>query len=467
MDPKFLPAVLMQTVRRAFDLPRALHPYLSLNRLLFAGITLAGLGASVLCLRKSWFEVPVASIDGARSPNDIVNHIPACTIWFQATMAVLLILLVATWVHRRRWTLLSTFIATAMCVVPLTFPYFVMVRSPAISAEASWLQSQHDNLTWLGGDIYAAAEYGSRGWKSKSYLIDPPKQLAVMELPSWSPSEVGLHRCGDLMSWLGYTNTFCQFVGRGWAMAIVGAVMLFLATLQRDGKLVFDRIGFSLAIFTASAVVAALVGWAFPFKASRQIRLAAIHCSRGDDATALKHLQRAIELVPVLSQDTYYVAQRGVLDQNLGVESDYALLRDAIALESASKFEQAYRSLLPLIDSNVPAVRREALRGVIRFAIQDYNSGRFELSRKRFSLVLCRQPCDVKLIYMIQLQAIRESRHDVVCEMRDWMYSVCEHLNFGTVKILRAVAQQHVAVSAGLEGDAMAIWLAQREAKRP
>lgn len=451
----------------AATIRRTIERYGALNQILFLGVTLAGLGATLMSIRKPWFSVPVAPPIGYQDTLAIHHSVPGCTPWFQAAVAMGTICIMASWLRKRHWTTISTVLSSLVLLVPLCYPYFVMIRSPDVSADAAWLQSQHDNLTWLGGDIYANAEYGSKGWKSKSYLIDTPRQLAVINLPSWSPWEVGLHRSDDLMLWLGYSNSFCQFVCKGWAMAIIGSTLLFLSTLQYQGTLVFHRAGTALVIFTIVGGLAVMVGWSLPFRASQEVRRAAELCSQRRYAESLDHLDRAVRWLPVLGQDTYYVAQRGVLDQKLGIDSDFATLKAAVHLESDACYDQAYAMLVPLIDSSWPAVRREALRGVMRFAIQDYNCARFELSRERFTIVLKRQPCNVKLIYLMQLQGIRESRVDSVAEMRDWMYVVSDNLNFGTKKVLRAVVQQHAVIASGMVGDADAIWAAQEKAKRP
>lgn len=439
----------------------------SLNRLLFNGVTMAGFAALAMAVRKPWFVVPVAPIGGATTADDIVGSIPGCTVWFQMFVAIGAILIAASWLRKFEWRTSGTVLSSFIGLITLSYPYFVMVRSPEVSADAAWLQAQHDNLTWLGGDIYANAEFANMGWKSKSYLIDTPRQLSVINLPSWSPWEIGLHRCEDLMLWLGYSNSFCQFVGKGWAMAIIGSVFLFLASLQHRGRLVFNRAGVALVLFTLAGTIAAVVGWSLPFQASREIRSAAELCSQRRFAESQLHLNKAVSLLPVLGQDTYYVAQRGLLDAEQGIESDYATLRNAVALEADARYDQAFALIEPLTRSHEAAVRREALRGIMRFAIQDYNCARFELSSQRFHTVLREQPCNVKLIYLIQLQGIRESRVDSVDAMRDWMYEVCTKMNFGTTKILRAVVQQHSAIAAGLDGDADAIWAAQEKAKRP
>lgn len=439
----------------------------SLNQLLFLLMTLAGFAAIAIGTQQPWFSVPIAPPQGADSFSDVISSTPGCTIFFKAALAVGVILLIASWLWKRQWTQLGSSIACLMILLPLAYPYFVVVRSPHVSADAAWLQMQHDNLTWLGGDIYLNAEMGGKGWRSKSYIVDAPRQLSVVTIPSWSPWEMGLHRTEDLVLWLGFSNAFCQFVGRGWSIAIIGSFLLFLASLQQERELNYRRAGGAIALFTFVAFVAAIVGWSRPFMASQEINLAAELSSQQNYHEAKAHLDRAVSILPVLGQDTFYISQRGVLDSRLGIESEYALLQKARSLESDGRFDRAMTILESIADSNDPAIRREANRGVLRFAIQDFNCARFELSADRFNFVLKRNPCDVKLIYLLQLQAVRESRVERVGEMRDWMYAASDKFNFGTKKILRAVAQQNMATATGLTNDPDEIWAAQSRAKKP
>ncbi len=448
-------------------IPQVLLLAFSLNRLLFLGLSWIGFAALLLGVKKSWFYVPVGPEDGAASAKEILQLAPTITPYFQALVAMGGLCIFASWLHRRQWTLLSTMLASFLCFAALSYPYFVMVRSPIVSAEAAWLQSQHDNLLWLGGDIHNNAEFAQSGWKSKVYLIDPSRQLAVIPLPSWSPWEIGLDRCYDLLLWLGYSNAFCQFTRSGWSMSVVGSCILFLVSLQKNGELVFSRAGAALALFTGLSVIAAIVGWSLPFQASRHIRIASEHMSRCRYQESLQELEKAVTLLPVLAQDTYYVAQRGVLDDRMGVESDFFKLKKATTLEGQARYDQAYAMIEPLIHSEIASVKREALRAVMRFAIQDYNCARFELARNRLYTVLRAQPCNVKLIYLNQLVGIREGRPKYVDEMRDWMYLATDHFQFNTKKILRAAAQQHCAITAGMTNDEKVIWSALQKAKNP
>lgn len=439
----------------------------SLNRIVFVAVAIAGLAAVALSVRHPWFSVPMAPPGGTLDSSKVVLQSPFCTVFFQAAIAVLGVCVAASWLWKRQWTLVSTIMASVMCLVAISYPYFVMVRSPVIAAEANWLQMQHDNLLWLGGDIYNNAELGQRGWKTKVYMIDTSRQLAVIPLPSWSPWEIGLERCQDLLLWLGYSNAFCQFIGKGWFCAIAGSLMLLFATLRTKQEFAFRRGGVVLVVFTLALFASAIVGWSLPFRASRCLREARAEFSQQNYDASLTKLNAAVSLLPVLAEDTYYVAQRGVVESKLGVDSDYVQLQTAIGLERQARYDQAFTILQPLIDSEVPAIRREALRGLMRFAIQDYNSGRFAQAEQRFNSVLRHQPCNVKLLYLMQIQAIRQSRPDHVNEMRDRMYAASNHLRFGTKKILRAAAQQNSAVATGMTGNANEIWDSQRKAKRP
>lgn len=440
---------------------------LSLNRVLFILLALVGFLAILQSIRSAWFGVPVAADQLSGPSGEVMDSAPGCTVWFQSAVAITCICLGASWFWKRHWTTASTVIACVACMLPLSYPFFVVVRSPEVSADAAWLQLQHDNLTWLGGDIYANAEFGSKAWKSKTYLVDSPSQLAVVNLPSWSPWEFGLHRCRDLLSWLGYSNAFCQFVKSGWGLAVFGGVILLLSTLQQRGELKYHRAGAAILIFVISATALAIVAWSFPFRASQHVRRAAEDCSRQDFQASRAELEKAVQLLPVLGQDTNYIAQLGVLDLQQNNDSEYARLRTAELLEGKGCFDQAFAILRMLAESENRAIQREALRAITRFAIQDYNSARFELSYERFSLVLSYHPCDVKLIYMLQLQGIREGRLQLVTAMRDQMYLACERMNFGTRKVLRAAAERHCAIATALTEDAAAVWAAQSRAKRP
>jgi hypothetical protein len=304
-------------------------------------------------------------------------------------------------------------------------------------------------------------------WKSKVYFIDPPRHIAVAPLPTWSAWDVGLDKLDDLLIWLGYSNVFCQFVRAGWFHGVIGSCLLVLVTLLRSGQLDLKRTGYATVYLASLMVIGAVVALNGPFRVKAQLNFAAQAMSRGDYRQSLNHLNACADLFPCLSQDTNYISQRALLEHELKWKSDHARLFQAVQDESLGRYERAFVTWRRLCDSSDKSIRREALRAVLRFAVQDYNSQRIGLARQRFEFVLYRQPGNVKAIYFLQTLAIREKNSPGVYLMCDWMYAATSHLNFGTTKILKAVSQQNAKLAAALDGDVKETWVRTIGARQP
>ena len=63
--------------------------------LVIALVGVLGIGALLVSMRKSWFEVPQAPFGGAESPLDMIGCKPECMPVFQALMGIGLIFLIA------------------------------------------------------------------------------------------------------------------------------------------------------------------------------------------------------------------------------------------------------------------------------------------------------------------------------------------------------------------------------------
>ena len=126
-----------------------------------------------------------------------------------------------------------------------------MVWQPELTARATWLHIQHENLTWFGGDLFRGQELQANPTQMRTYLSDSPRQVAVMKLPAWKWSETGLHQLGSLLEWLGYTNTFCQFVGSGWSLAVAGTFCLALTSVFQANR--FEVARFRTAVQSVAA----------------------------------------------------------------------------------------------------------------------------------------------------------------------------------------------------------------------
>ena len=439
----------------------------SLTTLFRIALLLSGTGLLISGLCQNWFDIPVPKNNLANDDHQISRVAPTCQPVFQVITGIGLGCLLVLQCIRKRWSTLCTLIACSMILVGLAFPWFVMLRSPEIAADAAWLQMQHDNLTWLGGDINTAAESGQKAWKSKVYFVDPPRQIAVAPLPGWSAWQVGLDKLDDILVWLGYSNVFCQFARPGWFHSLIGSVLLMLISLTGPAQLNVRRAGFAILysfVMILAGVVFAMQG---PFGAKPTLQRAMEATGRGDYQQAREQLELCGRQFPVLRQDTYFIRQLGLIEFRLQRSTDHARLYQATEHDSYGRYEQAFQIWRSLCDSEDAAIKREALRAVQRFATQDYNAGRLIPARERLELVLQHQPANVKAVYFLQILAIRENDSAEVYRLCDWMYAITEHLNFSTTKVLKAVSQQNAAVAAAQRGDADETWLRMIGAKKP
>ncbi len=421
-------------------------------------LTIAVSGALLVTgsLVQNWFDIPTAS-QPAQSLDDIVRQTPNCQIWFQAIIAIGTLILFAFFFFGKQ-RLVSTLVACGLLFVTLTFPYFVMLKSPVLAADACWLQMQHDNLTWLGGDIYAEAETGMYAWKAKVYWVDPPRQVSVAPVPDWSVFEMGLDKTEDILIWLGYSNTFCQFVRTGWFCSVLGAFLLALATVITSRSANLEQAGYGIAFLCTLIFVCSAIALSGPFRARPHLKAAAFQSSMGNHEHSLQELDRCVKLFPVLAQDSYYISQRALLEFKSGYQSEFARLHQARSLESSGRYDQSFEHWNELCQSNVSALRREALRAVLRFAVQDFNCNRIELARQRLQFVLSHQPGNVKVIHYLQIISIREKNPQLAFQMCDWMHEVTEHLNFNTTKVLKSASHQNAKLVAAITDDEWETW---------
>ena len=428
----------------------------SAKQLLRLAIVVAGVGLVAASLLRNWFDIPQAN-SPAHSFEQIVRQVPACQIWFQVIVALggLLLLWTAVFFKQR---LATTLMASALLFVPLTFPYFVMLQSPEFAADASWLQMQHDNLTWLGGDIYSEAAEGTRSWKANVYWVDPPRQIFVAPIPDWSLSEIGLDKAEDVLVWLGYSNTFCQFARTGWFCAVTGCFLLTLATVLTSAEANFQGASYGAALLGSLMFIFSAIALSGPFGAYQYLQAAARESSERNYEAALQELDHCVRSFPVLSQDSHYLSQRGLLESKTGRRSDYAQLHQALRLESSGRYDQSFEIWEVLCQSDIFALRREALRAVLRFAVQDYNCNRIELARQRLQFVLSHQPGNVKVIHYLQIVSLREENVRSANLMCQWMHEVTDHLNFNTSKVLKYSSQQNAKLTAAVTGDALGTW---------
>lgn len=398
----------------------------------------AVLVVSVAGLLGSWLW-PWLLVPGAASgaPPVIGGEYPDCQVLFQVVCGCYGLAAIASsfW---RPWDRVAVVRASLGLCSVLFFPYCQMASQPSLTARAAWLHVQHENLTWLGGDIFRNQELEQSPSQMDLYLSDTPRQVAVLDLPSWSPLDAGLHSLPGLVEWLGFTNTFCQFVRRGWWLALLGMSCLLLYTLFENGRASMLRMRWAVRTMLWAGCLGALVAWIPPLRASAMLSRAAASTQRGDHVHARRWLAAAGQTWNPLREDTWYIVQRGLTEFRLETGSPYANYHAARAREEVRQFDlavDAYRNLAQ--DRTVPSpIRREACRGVLRHAVRAVNAGNWEQAVRDLRLVLEVEPYNIKALYALHLCYIHVGNGAALRDASLQLASVYSYLNYPDKQIV-------------------------------
>jgi tetratricopeptide (TPR) repeat protein len=417
-----------------------------------------------------WMKVPMRIVEGpgeavrceADQPRASIPFRAAC-LAFAATMAV-------GHLWHRRTSDRKAMLAGAFLAAQLLFPFAVMSLEPRLSAAANWLHIQHENLVWLGGDLHTNLEAGRNAWKEEVYLVDTPRQINVIRMPS---SRLGAFQFGRLMTWfeaLGYSNRFCQFVGRGWLAAVFGTVFLIVAECLPDGRLARGRVLRSLAAFAITLTVGLAAATIPMLLSASEIDRARTDVAEGRYTEADRHLERAARFLPALREDTFFVAQRGVLDFRRGRDdTPEGQLFHANLLERQGRYAQAlerYQGLLTTTPAG-GAVHREALRAVLRAAIHAVNGGRNDQGITLFEQVLREDPCNIKANYSLQLAYLRGRRRVELERLVARLAAVYRHFQMPTKAIVLSSSYENCMLAAYRDHDIEAATAYAAKVRKP
>lgn len=358
-----------------------------------------------------WFRVPESqTADGLVT---VVGIEPRVAVIFKALCVVAI---AGAWLEHRLARqrdhvarLLAVFFVTL-----LFFPYFVMVWSPAVAAQASWLQTQHESMSWLGGDIYGEQEIKDIEFKKYVEVADEEMSVASFPLPNWMPATIQWSRLPELIAWLGYSNQFCQFVNKGWFAALAG-VLLALVPQCRGAR------GFRFPVcesISRTGMVGLSVGGAVAlvplFAAGCLVSFSRDAVQRGDYAASLQWLNRAAHVLPAIQQDTDFLVQQGVLEDRLGLETPSVALRRATLLDQqgfTTRAREEFNALLATAPAG-SALQRETVSALLHSSIRSLNRGQAQSAVESLDCVLEHDPCNVKALYTLQLACLRTSQFE-------------------------------------------------------
>ncbi len=433
---------------------------------------MAALAALLLlaALWKPWMEVP---IDISELPDGTVKCVmsrPRSALPFRIACAGFALVMGAGHAWHRRTSDRKAILAGAFLSSQLFFPNVVMAWEPLYSARASWMQIQHENLVWLGGDLCTNLEFSRKSWKDQIYMVDTPRQINVMRMPS---SGLGAFQFGRLMTWfenLGYSNRFCQFVRMGWICAIIGTFILIVSECLPGGKLNRRRMAraglAAMAVFLIGSVVATvpIVFTSLELDACRD------DVARGRYDAAAEHLRKAVKTLPAFQEDTFYVAQMGLIDHRRGRrDSDFFKLFEANLRERQGRYAQAMDGYQEVIRSTPKdsAVHREALRAVLRAGLHALNGQKNEQARVLLEQVLGEEPCNLKANYALQLACLRTGRRSELECLVKRLVATYGAFQMPTKAIVMASSYENAMIAALREHDIAAVESYSAKSKKP
>ncbi|MFT6178357.1 MAG: hypothetical protein ACJAQT_002791 [Akkermansiaceae bacterium] len=389
----------------------------------FAALVFLGLGLLmvVASLVLPWFVLATAWADSG----DLVTRDARATRWFRVGLIVMLgTLFLGGWVLRKKGVL-NMVVVWAAVVLPviLWFPQWVIVHDSETSGEAAWLQQQHDNLTWLGGDVYRAHSERAIGAGMALNMQDPPLKLGAFRAPMVGVTSVGIAEVPDLIWWFGYNPAFSQFAGKGWFMAWMGVLFMGMGGfgfLRGAGgkrrRALLKRA--ALAGGSVSAIVL-IAGFVPILAAGSSLKEARTQALAGDWQPAIASLDRAEQWMPALAFDTGIIFQRGRLESLMGGSGPCAKIYQVWELERAGHGGRAELLLgdLELKRELLPRVwARELSRSWLRVAVDDFNSGKIGKAGDRFAWLFEKEPMALQISFHRQLISLQE---DKVMENRE------------------------------------------------
>jgi hypothetical protein len=417
----------------------------------FRGPLLLGLGMAALAaaLDFPWFQVPIPS--EGQGGFQVRQFEAQSTSVFRLPVAALMLFVPIAWRWRGDATKLLACWATGSFVALCAFPSAVMIGEPELSSQASWLQQQTERLTWLGGDISTSQGNRDRLFKDREIVVDARSSIRVAPIPDWVPHSIQLGRLPEIAEWFGLSNRFSAFVSRGWFFALGGCALVVGSCLVMIGAgwtSLLRRCSLTAAVVGLVLLISGLLR---PVKLGIGFSLASQHTAIGDYDQALNELERAANSVPLIRENTAFLAQLGHLFSRAGAgEQAEARLWRAFQLERQGFGTQAtaiYRELLSG-SAQRSSLRRESSRGMVRAGIRALNATRYVGAAALLEDALSAFPCDVKANLALQLICLRTGDEARLTELVALAYATYEGYNLPGRKIVLAVCQENLCYAA-------------------
>ncbi|MCE9611877.1 MAG: hypothetical protein K8R23_16895 [Chthoniobacter sp.] len=441
-----------------------LFPVDDLPALLAKGAGWLGVGCLALGIVLPWLPLPEFVPGGAPFAGAVRSFEPGLVLVFRAVC--LLALLALAWGARVR-NRQAVWLAAALLLAVLFFPVAVLRLAPAAAARAAWLWSQHDQLTGYTGDIYTAQEVRDATWQQRILVVNEPLETRILELPTWSPANLEWGRFLQITEWFGLSAWFAQTLGRGWGLALGGAVLLVL--VRGRERALAEPGFFRRAVRPACAVGAAVLGLATlpSFIAAHHLAAARDLVRGGDPAAALAALECAARAVPAVREDGIFFLQVGRLESELGRATVAAEIFRAQRLAEDGFLQQAEDGLRAALPATPPnsVERRVVVRNLLVRAVDVLNTGQANRALVLLETVLAADPCNLKANYALQIACVRLGRPAELRLLAVRMRQTYRFLNTPTQRPVLAAAEENLASAEWQFGEpatALAHWQRSR-----
>jgi hypothetical protein len=255
---------------------------------------------------------------------------------------------------------------------------------------------------------------------------------------------------------LGYTDSFCQFVGAGWFVAIVATLGLLAAGWSEDGVIQPGRIKTSVRFGLAAGLVCTLAALTPVLVVAVKVAAAREATARGEYETAAAHLDGAAAAFPLLNKDCVFAIQRGLLDWRLGrLDSPQARIYRAELYERQGQdavAEHDYRDIMTSVERDTP-VHHEACLGLLRIGIVALNTGHSNRATELIETVLEQEPCNIKANFALQLAYLRTSRRSELEQLVKRVERIYARYQFPTKMLIVSFSHENAKLAAYLAGD--------------
>lgn len=414
-----------------------------------------------------WFTVPHLR-EGGGSAAVLFAHEAAASGVFRGLCLAVVVLSLVSYRWAREWRRPSGWAFLILSVALLFFPYSITVWSPRIAGEASWLYSQHEDLSGGSGDIFNAQEYKDSFWRQRIYLVNRAIDSEIHLLPDWGPANFGWGRLVEMVEWFGLSGYFTLFLGKGWVLAVLGAPAVLCALAR--GSSGFGG-GEALRFLRRGVVLFGLAcGFALiPPSVANWLTMGSRQAAQqNDDAGALRSLERAARWMPSIREDGNFVLQKGLLEDALGRDTPTARYYQARLHEEDGLTLQARSAYVAGLSEPKasPALIRENVKALLRLGADALNSGDEMVAIDLFETVMRCDPCNLRANYGLQLACLHQGDREALRRLHRRMTDTYQYMNAPTKTAVLAHGSENLAFSEYLRGDLAAALDAWKGARR-